>query len=79
MFVSLHRLSERTGRLKKARFRFILLLVNLDTLLILMQEIEKMIAYLECIRMPYDTASGVNQIPYLHHSKGVQAQPTGIG
>ena len=44
--VSLHRLSDRMEGLKKAHFRFILLLVNLDTLLILMQELEKMIAYL---------------------------------
>lgn len=79
MCVSLQCLSDRTERLKKARFRLILLLVNLDTLLILMQELEKMIAYLNVFVYPYDTASGVNQIPYLHHLKGVQAQPTGIG
>lgn len=38
-----------------------------------------MIACLGVFVYPYDTASGVNQIPYLHHSKGVQAQPFGIG
>ena len=38
-----------------------------------------MIACLSVFVYPYDTASGVNQIPYLHHSKGVQAQPFGIG
>ena len=45
----------------------------------MMQELEKMIACLSVFVYPYDTASGVNQIPYLHHSKGVQAQPFGIG
>ncbi len=79
MFVSLPCFSDRTERLKKARFRLILLLVNLDISQKIMQELEKMIAYLSVSVYPYDTASGVNQIPYLHNSKGVQAQPRGIG
>lgn len=45
----------------------------------MMQELEKMDACLNCIRIHYDTASGVIHNPYLHHSKGVQAQPFGIG
>ena len=59
---------------KKAHFRSVLLLVNLDTLLLIMQELEKMNACLMCIRVSirYRT-SGVIQIPYLHYSKGVQA------
>lgn len=52
---------------KKAHFRLILLLVNLDTSRKIMQGLMKMIASLMCIRIPYDTASGVNQFPYLHN------------
>lgn len=48
-FFTVFSIAEKT---EKARFRLILLLVNLDTLQILMQELEKMIAYLKCIRIP---------------------------